>query len=47
MQVDKKVLDGRIRLVLLQRIGEAYMTSDVPKDLLTQTLLAGDKLGTA
>lgn len=47
MQVDKKVLDGRIRLVLLKRIGEAYMTSDVPKDLLTQTLLAGDKLGTA
>ena len=47
MQVDKKVLDGRIRLVLLQRIGEAYMTSEVPKDLLTQTLLAGDKLGTA
>ncbi|MCD8522665.1 MAG: 3-dehydroquinate synthase [Saccharospirillaceae bacterium] len=47
MQVDKKVLDGRIRLVLLKCIGEAYMTSDVPKDLLTQTLLAGDKLGTA
>ena len=47
MQVDKKVLDGRIRLVLLQRIGEAYMTSEVPKDLLTETLLAGDKLGTA
>lgn len=47
MQVDKKVLDGRIRLVLLKRIGEAWMTSDVPKDLLTQTLLAGDKLGTA
>lgn len=45
MQVDKKVLDGRIRLVLLKRIGEAYMTSDVPKELLTETLLAGDKLG--
>lgn len=45
MQVDKKVLDGRIRLVLLKTIGQAYITSDVPKDLLTQTLLAGDKLG--
>lgn len=45
MQVDKKVLDGRIRLVLLRSIGEAYVTSDVPKDLLTQTLQAGDKLG--
>lgn len=47
MLVDKKVLDGRIRLVLLKRIGEAYMTSDVSKELLTQTLLAGDKLGMA
>lgn len=47
MQVDKKVLDGRIRLVLLRSIGEAYVTSDVPKDLLTQTLQAGDKLGLA
>ncbi len=47
MLVDKKVLDGRIRLVLLKGIGEAYMTSDVPKDLLTQTLTAGDKLGLA
>ena len=45
MQVDKKVLDGRIRLVLLKRIGEAYITSDIDKDLLTKTLLAGDKLG--
>jgi 3-dehydroquinate synthase len=45
MQVDKKVLDGRIRLVLLKRIGEAYITSDIDNDLLTQTLLAGDKLG--
>lgn len=47
MQVDKKVLDGRLRLVLLRQIGEAYITSDVPRQLLTQTLLAGDKLGQA
>ena len=45
MQVDKKVLDGRIRLVLLKRIGEAYVTSDVPKELLLQTLRAGEQLG--
>lgn len=45
MQVDKKVLDGQIRLVLLKSIGEAYITSSVDKHLLTQTLLAGDKLG--
>ena len=45
MQVDKKVLDGRIRLVLLKRIGEAYVTSDVPKELLLQTLQAGEQLG--
>ncbi len=47
MQVDKKVLDGRLRLVLLKCIGEAYITSDVPRHLLTETLLAGDKLGQA
>lgn len=45
MQVDKKVLDGRIRLVLLKTIGEAYITSDVPSDLLNQTLSAGEMLG--
>ena len=45
MQVDKKVLDGRIRLVLLKQIGEAFITSDIAKDLLTETLTAGDKLG--
>lgn len=47
MVVDKKVLDGRIRLVLLNRIGEAVVTSDVPRDLLLQTLQAGDSLGQA
>ena len=45
MQVDKKVLDGHLRLVLLRAIGDAYVTSDVPRDLLLQTLQAGDKLG--
>ena len=45
MVVDKKVLDGRIRLVLLQRIGEACITSEVPRELLLQTLQAGNRLG--
>jgi len=47
MQVDKKVLDGKLRLVLLKSVGEAYVTSEVPRELLTQTLEAGDKLGSA
>ena len=40
MAVDKKVLDGALRLVLLKGIGEAYITSDVPRDLLEETLMA-------
>lgn len=40
MQVDKKVLDGRLRLVLLQGIGKAVVTSDVAVDTLQQTLNA-------
>lgn len=34
MLVDKKVLDGSIRLVLLEALGKAVVTSDVPSDLL-------------
>lgn len=45
MVVDKKVLDGRIRLVLLEAIGQAWITSDTPRELLEQTLQAGDRLG--
>lgn len=45
MAVDKKVLDGRIRLVLLEKIGKAYITSSVPAELLLETLQAGQKLG--
>ena len=40
MAVDKKVLDGALRLVLLKGIGQAYITSDVPRDLLEETLMA-------
>ncbi|QCU91017.1 3-dehydroquinate synthase [Thiomicrorhabdus sediminis] len=38
MAGDKKVQAGKIRLVLLKRIGEAYVTSDYPAALLEQTL---------
>jgi len=38
MQVDKKVTDGTIRLILLQQLGEAIVTSDFGSDLLQQTL---------
>jgi 3-dehydroquinate synthase len=40
MSVDKKVLDGRIRLVLLKELGQAFMTSEVAPDLLAQTIAA-------
>lgn len=45
MQVDKKVLDGKLRLVLLKSIGEAVVTSDFSADTLHQTLAAGKQLG--
>lgn len=38
MKIDKKVLDGSIRLVLLKKIGEAEITSAFPLELLLQTL---------
>jgi 3-dehydroquinate synthase len=40
MGVDKKVLDGRLRLVLLAAMGEAIVTSDIELDLLMQTFVA-------
>ena len=38
MGMDKKVLDGRIRLVLLRRLGEAAVTGDYPAEVLQQVL---------
>ncbi|AHL74032.1 3-dehydroquinate synthase [Stutzerimonas stutzeri] len=38
MAVDKKVLDGQLRLVLLKRLGEAVVTSDFPREMLEATL---------
>lgn len=44
MAVDKKVQDGHLRLILLQRIGEAVIREDVDPDRLRQTLEAGSAL---
>lgn len=38
MAVDKKVLDGRLRLVLLKRLGEAVVTDDYSRGQLEATL---------
>jgi 3-dehydroquinate synthase len=40
MSLDKKVLDGRIRLVLLKQLGEAVVTDSADPDLLRATLLS-------
>jgi 3-dehydroquinate synthase len=40
MGMDKKVDRGRVRLVLLRRIGEAVVTGDYPDDALEATLAA-------
>ena len=38
MRIDKKVQRGRVRLVLLRRIGEAFVTADYPEGALESTL---------
>lgn len=38
MSVDKKVLDGQLRLVLMKALGEALVTSDFPVDELDRYL---------
>lgn len=38
MAVDKKVLDGQLRLVLLKSIGDAVVSKDIPKDTLRDCL---------
>lgn len=40
MGVDKKVLDGRLRLVLLESMGKALITSDIDPIMLQQTFEA-------
>ncbi len=41
---DKKVMDGRLRLVLSRGLGHAVVTDSVPIDLLRKTLVAGEGL---
>jgi 3-dehydroquinate synthase len=38
MSVDKKVIDGQLRLVLLRAIGEAVITHDYTQDQLVETI---------
>jgi len=40
MGLDKKVLEGRIRLVLLRRLGEALVVGDYPSEILDDCLRA-------
>ncbi|MCB1686182.1 MAG: 3-dehydroquinate synthase [Pseudomonadales bacterium] len=44
MGMDKKVVDGRLRLILARRIGEAYVAQDVGQRELRATLSAGESL---
>jgi 3-dehydroquinate synthase len=39
MNRDKKISRGRLRFVLLTRIGEAVVRNDVPMELVRETLL--------
>ncbi len=41
MQVDKKVRDGQVRLVLLKALGNAFLTSDYSATALREVLLNG------
>ncbi len=38
MAQDKKVVDGQLRFILARGIGEAFVTSDVPRDAVRQLL---------
>jgi len=38
MRIDKKVKGGRIRLILLRKIGETFITADYPEAALDRTL---------
>ncbi|MEE4381656.1 MAG: hypothetical protein V2J02_06640, partial [Pseudomonadales bacterium] len=44
MAVDKKVVDGRLRLILLEALGHAVVTDDVDEASLRRTLIAGNAL---
>ena len=38
MSIDKKVIDGSLRLVLLKALGDAVVTGDFRPELLSKTL---------
>ncbi|MCH9646367.1 MAG: 3-dehydroquinate synthase [Proteobacteria bacterium] len=38
MRVDKKVIDGNIRLILMKKLGEAYISDDYQKEQLEQVI---------
>jgi len=38
MAVDKKAVDGGLRLVLMKSIGDAFVTADYEAGLLSETL---------
>jgi 3-dehydroquinate synthase len=44
MGMDKKVVDGTLRLILARSLGDAFVSSDVPADALMATLTAGEAL---
>ena len=41
MGMDKKVVDGTLRLILARALGDAFVSSDVPRDVLMATLGSG------
>jgi 3-dehydroquinate synthase len=45
MAVDKKVKDGRLRLILLRQLGQGVIVEDVNRDLLRATLDACREVG--
>jgi len=38
MAQDKKVVDGQLRFILARGIGQAFVTSDVPRDVVKNLL---------
>ena len=44
MGMDKKVVDGKLRLILARSLGDAFVSSAVPEDALMATLNAGEML---
>ena len=41
MGMDKKVMDGRLRLIVCDGIGSVSVTSDVPAQTLRQSITQG------